>query len=146
MKKTILAAWLCLLAALAPAIITESGSLRAFLLGSEPACTYDNWISHIAEGIASPNYNLYAPYDVQTNGFGNFRLPTATDLIYWNNMAELFVAEDYDGAQAILTSNSAPFQIDLENESNHDESQCRTPNFEICDSVGAIIYCKNLIG
>ena len=111
MKKTILAVWLCLLAALAPAIITESGSLRAFLLGSEPACAYDNWISHIAEGIASPNYNLYAPYDVQTNGFGNFRLPTATDLIYWNNMAELFVAEDYDGAQAILTSNSAPFQI-----------------------------------
>ncbi len=111
MKKIVLAAWLCLLAVLAPAIIIENGSLRDFLMGSEPACAYDNWISHLAEGIASPNYNLYAPYDVQTNGFGNFRLPTATDLIYWNNMADLFVAGDYDGAQAILTANSAPFEI-----------------------------------
>lgn len=111
MKKTILAAWLCLLVALAPAIIVETGSLRNFLMGSEPACAYDNWISHVAEGIAIPAYNLYAPYDVQTNGFGNFRLPTPGDLVYWTNMMDLFVAEDYDGAQAILTSNGAPYQI-----------------------------------
>jgi hypothetical protein len=55
-------------------LINESGSLREFLAGSEPAAAYDNWISHISENIAISGYNAYAPemLDRQLNGFGEF--------------------------------------------------------------------------
>lgn len=111
MKRFALAAGLCLMLALVSAVTVETGSMRGFLFGSEPACAYDNWISHMAEGIAIPNYNLYAPYDKQTNGFGDFRIATTSDLLYWNNMLDLFCAGDYEGAQAILSSNGSPFQV-----------------------------------
>ncbi len=111
MKKLVLIFTLLVLAVLAVAIPVETGSLRNFLMGTEPACAYDNWISHIAEGIAIPNYNLYAPYDRQTNGFGDFRLPTSSDRTWWANMADLFMAEDFDGAQAIIDDNDAPYEI-----------------------------------
>jgi len=54
--------------------VIETGSLRDFLTGTEPACAYDNWVSHIVEGIARPGYNVYAPepLDPQRNGFGQF--------------------------------------------------------------------------
>lgn len=111
MKKTILTLGMAILTVWAASIVVETGSLRNFLLGSEPACAYDNWISHIAEGIATPNYNIYAPYDRQTNGFGDFRLPTSSDRTWWANMADLFMAEDFEGAQAIIDDNEAPYQI-----------------------------------
>ncbi|MFA7331284.1 MAG: hypothetical protein WC326_09460 [Candidatus Delongbacteria bacterium] len=54
----------------------ETGVFRNFMGGVEPACAYDNWISHISEGIARPGYNAYAPtaLDPQTNGFGTFEV------------------------------------------------------------------------
>ena len=54
-------------------IVYESGSLSGFMLGSSSGSSYDNWISHVTEGIASEDYNDYGPewLDVQTNGFGN---------------------------------------------------------------------------
>ena len=57
-------------------ILYETGSLRGFLGGSCPNCAYDNWISHISEGIALPGYNNYGPVelDPQTNGFGRYQL------------------------------------------------------------------------
>jgi hypothetical protein len=56
-------------------ILHETGTLRGFLGGSCPDCEYDNWISHISEGIASPGYNNYGPneLDPQTNGFGRYQ-------------------------------------------------------------------------
>jgi hypothetical protein len=111
MNKHILAALLWLIVALSAAITVETGSLRDFLVSDEPACAYDNWVSHLAEGIAIANYNLYAPYDVQTTGFGDFRIPNDTEVAYWNNMLDLFCAGDYEGAQTVLNQNAAPFQI-----------------------------------
>ncbi|MDZ4182603.1 MAG: fibronectin type III domain-containing protein, partial [Candidatus Cloacimonadaceae bacterium] len=111
MKKFLIISMACFMLAQLPAIIVETASLKNFLFGSEPACAYDNWLSHVAEGIAIPNYNLYAPYDRQTNGFGDYRIANASDLQYWNNMLDLFMAGDYDGAQAILTNAASPFQI-----------------------------------
>ncbi|MBW6514530.1 MAG: T9SS type A sorting domain-containing protein [Candidatus Syntrophosphaera sp.] len=111
MKKAALTILLGILLAMSSALIVETASLRNFLVGNEPNSAYDNWVSHLAEGIASNNYNLYAPYDVQTNGFGDFRLPTILDQVYWNNMLNLFVAEDYEGAQTVLTNAGAPFQV-----------------------------------
>ncbi|HOH82342.1 MAG TPA: fibronectin type III domain-containing protein, partial [Candidatus Syntrophosphaera thermopropionivorans] len=111
MRKLWLALILLSLCVFTQAIIVETASLNNFLTGHEPACAYDNWISHLAEGIAIPNYNLYAPYDRQTNGFGDFLLPTASDLVYWNDMLALFFVGDYNGAQSILNNNNCPYQI-----------------------------------
>ena len=57
-------------------ILHETGTLRGFLGGSCPGCAYDNWISHISEGIANPGLNDYGPIelDPQTNGFGQYAL------------------------------------------------------------------------
>ena len=54
----------------------EHGTLRGFLLGDCPACAYDNWTSHITEGVVRPGLNDYGPsfLDPQTNGFGHFSL------------------------------------------------------------------------
>jgi len=54
----------------------ETGSFRSFMGALEPSCAYDNWISHVAEGIARPGYNIYAPstLDPQTTGFGAFEV------------------------------------------------------------------------
>ncbi|MCF7809743.1 T9SS type A sorting domain-containing protein [bacterium] len=57
-------------------ILEESGSLLEFFAGHEENCAYDNWVSHISEGIARAGYNDYAPpeLDRQTNGFGTYQI------------------------------------------------------------------------
>ncbi len=83
-------------------VITETASLENFLIRSEPNCTYDNWLSHVAEGIATANYNIYAPYDRQTNGFGDFRIPSTNELTAWGNIVDLFLAGQLDAAQTAV--------------------------------------------
>ncbi len=41
------------------AIIVETGSLKNFLFWQEPACQYDNWVSHLAEGIVVTDERLW---------------------------------------------------------------------------------------
>jgi hypothetical protein len=55
-------------------LVEETGSLRGFVAGQEPAAAYDNWQSHVSERIARPGYNVYAPplLDPQLNGFGQY--------------------------------------------------------------------------
>ena len=57
-------------------IIYESGNLMEFIGGQSSTTAYDNYVSHVSEGIASAGYNDYGPdwVDVQTNGFGNYRI------------------------------------------------------------------------
>ncbi|MFO7660118.1 MAG: hypothetical protein R6V77_04325, partial [Candidatus Cloacimonadaceae bacterium] len=93
------------------AIVTETASLHDFLFKSEPAAHYDNWLSHLAEGIANPGYNVYAPYDLQSNGFGAFRIPDLAAVEAWDNMLSLFIAGNFQAAQDALDSIEAPFQI-----------------------------------
>jgi len=100
-----------MIASQAFAVIVETASLKNFLFGAEPNCSYDNWTSHIAEGIASTNYNLYAPYDRQTNGFGNFQIPSATDMTNWGYVTDAFLAHDWDLAQDLINSYGYPFQV-----------------------------------
>jgi len=111
MKKTVATISIFLIVAISSAVIAESASLKGFLFGSEPNSQYDNWISHLAEGIASEVYNVYAPYDVQRSGFGSFRIPDTSETLYWNNMLDLFIDGNYEGAQEILSLENAPFQI-----------------------------------
>ena len=57
-------------------IIYETGSLTEFIGGTCSSCSYDNFISHVSEGIAQEGYNIYTSdtLDVQTNGFGDYNI------------------------------------------------------------------------
>jgi len=91
MKKALLFIGMLSILLSLSAYLVETASLENFLIRSEPNCAYDNWLSHVAEGIASTNYNLYAPYDRQTNGFGNYRIPSTAELNQWGGIIDLFL-------------------------------------------------------
>ncbi|KQC07512.1 MAG: hypothetical protein APR54_00875, partial [Candidatus Cloacimonas sp. SDB] len=92
-------------------VLQETASLRDFLYGTTEDCEYDNWISHISEGIASDNYNLYAPYDRQLNGFGEFNIASAAELDIWETAVEYFLQGDLESAEWYLELNGFPFEI-----------------------------------
>ncbi len=91
-------------------VITEVGSLRGFLYGSEPACAYDNWVSHISEGQVS-GLNVYAPWEQQNNDFGDFYIPTQEQLFLWGLVVDDFLALDLDSAQAKIRQFGFPYQV-----------------------------------
>ncbi|MCB5229196.1 MAG: T9SS type A sorting domain-containing protein [Candidatus Cloacimonetes bacterium] len=111
MRKTILILIIALGLSMASAIMVETASFKNFLYGTEPACDYDNWISHIAEGIAIPNYNIYAPYDRQTNGFGDYKTITSSQTVQWKNLIDLFLAQEWDEAETLIQSAGFPYQL-----------------------------------
>lgn len=94
-----------------PAYLVETASLEKFMFGQEPNCAYDNWVSHIAEGVALQNYNLYAPYDRQTQGFGDYQTPTSTKLNQWSNIVDLFLLGELSNAQAAVDAAGFPYQV-----------------------------------
>ncbi len=90
-------------------LVEESGSFLEFMAGTEPAAAYDNWISHVSEGIARPGYNVYAPeeLDPQLDGFGAFEL--LEDDPWGNSVLNMFrdcvthlLEGDPDGALAAV--------------------------------------------
>lgn len=122
-----------------PAYISETASLEKFLIGSEDNCDYDNWISHIAEGIASPNYNIYAPFDRQTNGFGNYRTPSSAELNQWGNIVDLFLAGMLDEAQNAVAQAGFPYQVVEFNDTDTDRTYYmlrEVPNWDYHDDNG----------
>ncbi len=111
MKKALLLIGMIFILFHLSAYLTETASLEMFMFGSEENCDYDNWVSHIAEGIAVPNYNLYAPYDRQTNGFGNYRIPNSTELNQWGNIVDLFLMGMLQEAQDAVDQAGFPYQV-----------------------------------
>lgn len=111
MKKHGIILLFLLFALYANAVITETGSLRGFIYGHEPAAAYDNWVTHIAEKIADPGYNLYSPWDRQTTGFGDFLIPTTTQLTNWGLVVDQFLLGNWDAAQDLLNSYAYPYQV-----------------------------------
>lgn len=94
-------------------IIEESGSLREFFAGREENCAYDNWVSHISEGIAQEGYNAYCPveHDRQTNGFGTYQIIDSlanpdSILADWYKIFANILAGDIGTASEILDSSS----------------------------------------
>ncbi len=92
------------------AVFTEVGSFRGFLYGTEPACAYDNWVSHLAEGQES-GLNIYAPWEAQNNEFGDFYLPEAEELADWGWTLEAFLAQDLAGTEARIAQYGFPYQV-----------------------------------
>ena len=111
MKKALLLIGIMFILLHLSAYLTETASLESFMFGSEENCDYDNWVSHIAEGIAVQNYNLYAPYDRQTNGFGDYKTPTSSELNQWGNIVDLFLVGMLQEAQDAVDLAGFPYQV-----------------------------------
>lgn len=93
------------------ALVVETASFTDFLIGTTDNCAYDNWISHVSEGIALENYNLYAPYDRQMNGFGDFTVAGTEQLQSWEDIVTQFLAGEYVLAELLLNSSGFPYEI-----------------------------------
>ncbi len=98
-------------------VIRESGSLIEFIGGNSPTTAYDNYISHVSEGIASPGYNDYGPdwVDVQSNGFGDYRIISDFDytLVHWRQIFQALLAGDIEAADQMLTDSLETFHYEL---------------------------------
>lgn len=116
----------------------ESGSFRNFMGAAEPACAYDNWISHISEGIARPGYNIYAPsgLDPQTTGFGDFEV--LEDDAHGNAVLQLFA----DLADSLLRDRGDGALLRLEEEPSVDYELLR---FLDADSGQAYYVLRELL-
>lgn len=111
MKKLYLAFFILLCVVSSNAIITETGSLRDFLYGQDSTFVYDNFVSHISEGIADPGYNYYAPFDPQTSGFGTYVMPSSNQLSTWASLSNYFVTQNWAYAEYVIVVNNLPYQI-----------------------------------
>lgn len=134
-------------------VIEETESLKNFLYGEAPNCGYDNWMSHVVEGIADPGYNLYAPWDVQSDGFGDYVIPTEDDLLTWGSIIDEFLLGNLDEAQSMINATSYPYEIvifndtdtdrmfnmlrEIPNDSYYDDNQTEDPGD---DEFGAFDY------
>ena len=98
-------------------IVYESGSLREFIGGVSPGTAYDNYISHVSEGIADEGYNQYAPdwVDVQTDGFGDYRILSGFSyaLTHWRNIFEALLQDDLLLADQLLNDSLDTFHYEL---------------------------------
>lgn len=95
----------------AVSLIIETASFTEFLYGNADDCEYDNWISHIVEGIADEGYNLYSPWEVQSDSFGTFVLPDELMLAQWQNVIDSFILQDYTATQAWLNIYNFPYNV-----------------------------------
>ena len=100
-----------------PEIIHESGDLAMFLGGSSPSSAYENWVSHVSEGIASEGYNDYGPtwLDVQSNGFGTYRVlqENSPVLSYWETIFYHFVNGDTTIVDSLLQDSLESFFYEI---------------------------------
>ncbi len=122
-----------------PAVIEETESLEAFLYGHAPGCEYNNWMSHIVEGIASAGYNLYAPWDRQTNGFGNYQIPSANDLQNWEQITNSFLNGYLTTAQNLIDDFEYPYQVVIFHDTDSDRVfhlLREIPDFDYYDDNG----------
>ncbi len=108
--------FLFLLSQLHAEILIEQGSLQGFLLGEAPGCSYDNYVSHIVEGIADPGYNDYSPLDPQSDGFGECQVLDEDDAELLGTFKELFghcVRGDFAQAESLRIAELAgyPFRL-----------------------------------
>lgn len=91
--------------------IMETGSLYNFLLGTEPGCEYDNWVTHVAERIANPGLNFYAPWDRQTEGFGSFVLADSLQNRNWNSISQAFCGQRWQSVTDSIQLSGFPYDL-----------------------------------
>ncbi len=92
-------------------IVNETGSFRQFLMGTETNCAYDNWLSHISEGLARPGYNDYPRWDRQTVGFGTYIPPDETQGQNWSTISSFFCNQQWAAAESEINGNRFPYDV-----------------------------------
>jgi hypothetical protein len=92
-------------------VVYERASLRDFVYGSTEDTAYDNWVSHITEGIQIEDYNIYAPWNRQTWGFGDFILPDEGELQKWSIVVHNFLNGDFTNAESAIAEHGYPYEI-----------------------------------
>jgi len=122
MRKTKLIALFFIVTTSLFSVIEETESLRNFIYGEAPSCEYDNWMSHIAEGIADPGYNLYASWDVQSDGFGAYEIPSDIELNSWGLIIDEFLLGNLEEAQSMIDTTSIPYQVVIFNDTDTDKT------------------------
>ncbi len=112
MRPTVVTLFLCfVVASMLHSLVIETADFGKFLYGNTTACAYDNWISHVSEGIADEGYNYYAPYDIQNNDFGDFLLPDNDQLTQWGSVIYQLLQQDWDAAQNLLDAYGFPYEV-----------------------------------
>jgi hypothetical protein len=154
--------YLLLLSALCVTIIiaipVEEGDFREFLYGHSTDYAYDNWQSHVAENIARHDYNRYPFFDRQTNGFGDYTVPSTEELIIWNEALDYFMRDNLFNADTVLNNSDLPFEVlemrdlnsdriynvlrEIPNRDYYDDNATSDP---IDDEIGAFIYSWGLV-
>ncbi|MBI5060522.1 T9SS type A sorting domain-containing protein [candidate division KSB1 bacterium] len=104
----------------AAAQAVESGTVRGFLQGSCAGCAYDNWMSHVVEGVARPGYNDFGPafFDPQLNGFGHFStIPSTPEgdatLTAWRSVFDHALVGDWSLAETELAAADSAWNYEL---------------------------------
>ena len=103
-------------------ITIETASFQGFLYGTANGTAYDNWLSKVVEGLANPNLNIYAPWDRQTNGFGNFVQASSDQITAWQQAVSLFIAGDLAGAQTVIDLNYFPYEVVIFHDTDTDRT------------------------
>ncbi len=111
MKKIALTFLLIVIVVEVFCISHEEGDLVEFFFGEENNCEYDNWVSHVSEKQNFNSQNTYAPFDVQTNGFGQFTMASSQQLTSWQSAVDLFFNEEYELAQETLIASNIPYKV-----------------------------------
>lgn len=122
MKKLLFLLFVLITVISANSLTVETGSLRDFLYGEDSSFAYDNYVSHIAEGIAIPNYNYYAPFDPQTNGFGDFLIPNSTQLNAWTSISVAFTNQNWTSVESLIAQNNFPYTLVEFNDTDYDRT------------------------
>ena len=108
---------LCTLSISNAEIVRERGTLSGFVSGVSPNSSYDNWLSHVTEGIADEGFNDYGPdwLDVQTGGFGTYKKleEGSTTLDYWNSIFTGFAIGDTSLVDSLLQDSLSSFFYEL---------------------------------
>ena len=98
-------------------VIYEYGSILEFIGGNSSTTAYDNYISHVSEGIVSPGYNDYGPdtLDVQNNDFGDYRIipPDSPILDYWRAIFGELINNNIQSVDVLLTDSLSSFNYDI---------------------------------
>ncbi len=98
-------------------IIYETGSLRDFIGGESSGAAYDNYVSHIVEGLAVEGYNDYGPdwLDVQSDGFGNYTIiPGESSILnHWQSIFQYIMNGDTTTADSLIADSLDTYNYDL---------------------------------
>ena len=140
------------------AVTVENASLYDFLFGHTDDCAYDNWLSHVAEGIADPGYNVYADFDRQTDGFGSYNVFDGSEPTQWQEVVDFCVAGQLTSADSAIAAYGFPYEVVEFNDTDsgrqffmlreipdttfYDDNG--TPADSLDDEVGAFTYAWGL--